>query len=833
MTRFYTSVERTGTDILYVGYEDGRRVVERIKYKPTLFVPTRNPSKYRTLDGVVVEEYHPGSMLDCRDFIRENSASNYSIYGNRDYVAQFISDRFPDGCTADMSVMNITFLDIEVQSDQGFPEPSVANQPVTAITIKNNLDDTFYTWGIGAFEKEISIVQDKNIEYYRCSDEYTLLKSFLAHWRKNIPDIISGWNSEEFDMPYLINRVAKILGDEQTKKFSLFNRKPELDRREGKTYNIVGTTQLDFMALFKKFGWNTYGNQESYKLDNIANVVLGEKKLDYSEYSSLAALYRENHQKFIDYNIRDTQLVERMEETAGFISIALTLAHKANVVYVTAFGSVKIWDTYIYNVLRKQNIVVSEPDVVSGDRRIEGAYVKEPQTGMHDWVCSFDLNSLYPHLIMQYNMSPETIVDGVLHGVNVETLLEKREMKIPENCCVSSTGQLFRNDVIGIFPKIVEREYEQRTLMKKKALEAKQKLEKIDKSNLRERYLVSQEVSLYDNQQMAIKIMMNSLYGAMSNQYFRYYDIRMAEAITISGQYTIRWAEKKINEYLNKVLKTNQKDYVLAIDTDSLYVCLDELVKQTMPNEKDTQKICDFIDKVASKKLEPLLENAYKELREYVHAPAQKMVMKREIIASRVIFTGKKRYIANVLNNEGVQYAKPKLKVTGIESVRSSTPQVCRKLIEKTLKIIMNEDEYTVQKFIETARKEFKKLSVEDVSFPRGVSNLWKNYGDGIGVPIHLTGSRRYNQMIKEMHLNNKYELIQNGDKIKFVYLKKPNPAKQHVIAFLTMLPQEFDLHRFIDYDKQFEKSYLDPMTLILDSIGWKAEKINSLEDFF
>jgi DNA polymerase elongation subunit (family B) len=209
------------------------------------------------------------------------------------------------------------------------------------------------------------------------------------------------------------------------------------------------------------------------------------------------------------------------------------------------------------------------------------------------------------------------------------------------------------------------------------------------------------------------------------------------------------------------------------------------------------------------------------------------MVMKREIIASRVIFTGKKRYIANVLNNEGVQYAKPKLKVTGIESVRSSTPQVCRKLIEKTLKMILNEDEYTVQKFIETARTEFKKLSVEDVAFPRGVNNLWKNYGDGIGVPIHLTGSRRYNQMIKEKHLNNKYELIQDGDKIKFVYLKKPNPAKQHVIAFLTMLPEEFDLHRFIDYDKQFEKSYLDPMTLILNAIGWKAEKINSLEDFF
>ena len=831
MASFYTSVERTAADILYVGYEGNRRVVEKVRFQPTLFIPTRNQSNYRTLDGVNVDTIQPGSMMDCRDFIRENEATNFRIYGNRDYIAQYISDRFPDGCEPDMSLVNVMFIDIEVQSDQGFPEPSLAAQPITAITIKSSIDDTFYTWGIGGFSPEISIVQDTRIEYKRCMDEHSLLKSFLQHYHNNIPDIISGWNSEEFDMPYVINRIAKVLGEDQLRKMSLFGYKPELNK-DGNMYKIIGTTQLDFMKLFKKLGY-PYGNQESYKLDNIANVVLGEKKLDYSEYSSLAALYRENHQKFIDYNIRDTQLVERMDDKTGYISLALTLAHKANSNYIASFGSVKIWDTYIYNVLRRRNIVIAERDEVHNDRRIEGAYVKQPITGMHDWVCSFDLNSLYPHLIMQYNMSPETIADGVVAGADVETLLQKRKFEIPENHCLSSTGQLFQTDSHGVFPQIVEELYNERAVTKKQAIKAMQDLEKIPKDEIHKRAQVEKKISLYTNQQWAVKILMNSLYGAMSNKWFRYYDIRMAEAITISGQLTIRWAEQRINKYLNELLKTGNVDYVLAIDTDSLYVRLGDLVSKVMPDETNQDKICKFIDKVAAQKIEPLLANAYEELKDYVNAYEQKMVMAREIIASRVVFTGKKRYIANVLNNEGVQYSSPKLKVTGIESVRSSTPQVCRQLIEKTLKLILNEDEFAVQAFIKQARDKFKGLPVEDVAFPRGVNNLWKKQKEGIGTPIHVRAARKYNYMIKEKSLNNKYETIQNGDKIKFTYLKMPNPAKQNVIAFPIILPNEFDLVRFVDYDMQFDKSYLEPIKNILDAIDWNVEKQNTLEDFF
>ncbi len=827
MGNFYTSVERTASQILYVGYNGTRRVVDKINFKPTLFVPSKKESKYRTLDGITVDKIQPGNMMDCRNFIREVSADNFQVYGNLDYIAQFIGKKFPDGCQHDISAINVTYIDIEVQSDKGFPEPSLAQFPITAITLKNTLDDTFYTWGLGDFDTNKSIIKDKVIIYIKCKNEIDLLNKFLEHWTKNIPDIISGWNSEGFDIPYIVNRISKTLGESLTSKLSIFKIKPEL--RNNGNYHISGISHLDYLELFKKFAY-TYGNQDSYKLDNIANVVLGQKKLDYSEYASLAALYRENHQKFIDYNIRDTQLVERLDDKLGLISLIMTLAHKANCNYTTAYGSVKIWDTFIYNILKKKNIVLTPQKPVTDDRRIEGAYVKDVQNGMHKWVCSFDLNSLYPHLIMQYNMSPETIVTEMIPDANVDTMLNRNFFTIPKNRCLSATGQLFRTDSHGVFPQIIDNLYNQRTVIKKKALEAKQILENTDKKKVHEYYQIEKQISHYDNEQLAIKIMMNSLYGAMSNKYFRYYDIRMAEAITITGQLTIRWAEQTINNYLNKILKTNE-DYVLAIDTDSLYVRMDALVKQVIPDETDQMKICNFLDKVASQKIEPILEKTYNDLKKYVNAPKNRMVMAREIIASKVIFTGKKRYIANVLNNEGVQYTKPKMKITGIESVRSSTPQICRQLIEKTLKIIMNQNEVDVQKFIANARTAFRDLKPEDVAFPRGVSDINKEYITGI--PIHVRAARTYNEMIKNMGLTNKYETIYDGDKIKFSYLKMPNLAKQNVIGFPLVLPPEFDLARYIDYDMQFDKSYVDPIKHILTAIGWSTEKQNTLEDFF
>lgn len=839
MSDFYTNVTRYGNQILYVGYENGHRVKHAIKFTPTLFIPTRNETKYRTLDGVSVAPYKPGTMRECKDFIERNSADNFQIYGNLDYVSQFINKKFPDGCEFDRNELNVTFIDIEVESDQGFPHPKDAAFPITAITLKNNVDHVYHTWGVGEYDTSKCIV-DVKVDYVQCKDEYNLLQKFLKFWQLNCPDILSGWNSEFFDLPYLINRVSKLFGEEETTKFSIHRIAPS-SREDRYTkeifYDVSGLSHLDYIRLFKKFGY-TYGTQESYSLNNIASVVLDEKKIDYSEFTTLNELYLKDYQKFIDYNIKDVQLVERLDDKMGLISLCMTLAHKANVNYEVAFGSTKIWDTFIYNILVKQNIVLSPQKPVVNDRRIEGAFVKEPKKGMHNWVVSFDLNSLYPHLIMQYNMSPETIMPGVVHGANVDSMLAQQKLDIPDGACVAATGQIFSNQKQGIFPRIVDEMYAERADIKKRALDAKQQLENLDKSNKLKKFELEKRITQYDNEQMAIKILMNSLYGALSNTYFRYYDIRMAEAITISGQLSIRWAERTVNEYLRKILGT-KKDYVLAIDTDSLYVNMGDFVKKTIGESNNNEKISEFIDKVAEQKFEPLLEKSYEELRKYTHAFEQRMFMKREIIASKMIITGKKRYIANVLNSEGVQYAKPKIKITGIESVRSSTPLVCRKLIEKTLFIIINNDEESVQKFIEDARVAFQKLAVEDVAFPRGVSDIEKYIDkknlDGYkkGTPIHVRAAILYNKAIINNKLEKKYRSIQNGDKIKFSYLKTPNPVMENVFAFPDVLPIEFDLKKYIDYNMQFDKSYVEPIKHILDAIGWSVEKQNTLEDFF
>jgi DNA polymerase elongation subunit (family B) len=838
MKAFYTNVSRYGNNILYVGYENNQRIHKSIKYNPTLFIPSKDPdSEYRTLDGFSVAPFKPGTMRECKEFIGRNEAVNFKIHGNRDYIGQFISEFFPEQCEFDRNLINITFLDIEVRSDAGFPKPELAEHEVTAITLKNNIDDTFYTWSLGDYDINKALIKDRKIVHVRCKDEASLLRKMLLHWMNNVPDVVSGWNVDYFDMTYLINRTIKVLGEDITRNFSIHKILPRAieNNYDGQHYEISGLVILDYLQLFKKFavpaGW---GNQESYKLDHIANVVLGEKKLDYSEYDSLSELYVKNHQKFIDYNIKDTDIVEKIDDKLGLITLAMVLSYKAGVNYNVVFGTTKIWDTYIYNVLIKKKIVISEQPPNTAFRTIEGGYVKPPIIGMHKWVMSFDLNSLYPHLIMMYNMSPETIGEWY-DGVSANKLLAGVEVNIPPNRCLSATGKMFRTDLVGIFPQIVDNLYDERSVKKKKMIELQQKIQKISKKDVHARYEAEKNINIYHNEQHAIKILMNSLYGAMGNQYFRYYNTDVAEAITITGQLTIRWAEKTINKYMNSILKTEGVDYVIAMDTDSLYVNFGPLVDQVGITDND--KIVSFLDKVAVQKIEPVLEETFKELQAYLKTPQQRMVMKREVIASKVIFTGKKRYVANVINSEGVQYAEPKVKIVGIESVRSSTPQVCRKLIEKTLKIILNEDEKALQNFVKEARDNFSKLRAEDVSFPRGLNNLEKysrvrtKYAKG--TPIHVRAAILFNKLIVEKNINKKYEEIYEGNKIKFCYLKIPNPIHENVIGFQTTLPEEFNLHQYIDYNKQFEKSYVDPIKGILDAIGWNLEPINTLEGFF
>ena len=838
---FYTSVNRYGNSILYRGIEAGERVAKKVKYMPTLFVNTTHETGWYNLQNQPVLPKTFDTMRDAKDFMKQyEGVDNYTVYGTTNYVTQYINDRFPEAPKFDRDKVNVTSIDIEVASDEGFPFVEQAAHPVISITMKNNIDNIYRVWGLYDYDENSCAVEGVDaIQYIKCKDEIDLLLSWLSCWHdpKYCPDIVTGWNTRLFDFPYLINRVKNIIGGDVYKKFSPWGivdqRNIMMARGEVIAYEMAGIQQLDYYDLFTKFGY-TYGMQESYKLDHIAHVVLGERKLSYDEAGSLHGLYKTNYQKFIDYNIKDVQIVDMLEEKLGLITLAMTMAYRGGVNYSETFGTVQIWDSILYRLLFQQQIACP-PKISKHKEPYPGAYVKDPQTGMHDWVVSFDLNSLYPMIIVQYNMSPETVLPGKEHlGADpVEKLLGDDEINIPEGTTMAASGVKFSKDQVGIIPAIIKQYYDERRVIKKAMLAAQQEYQTTPTKRL------ENKMTILENQQMSIKILMNSLYGALGNKHFRYFNNQVAEAITTSGQLSIRWAENAINKEMNTALETTDKDYVIAIDTDSLYVNMNEMVKKFNP--KDPVK---FLDKISREHFEGVLEKSYAVLAKKLDVMENRMEMSREVIANRGVWIAKKRYILNVHNNEGVQYAEPKMKMMGVDAVRSSTPQVCRDKFKKIFKVIIDEGETATQKFIADFKKEWKQLPPESVSFPRGCNISKKR--DGVpftwadkktiykkACPIHVRGALLYNHYIKQAGLEQKYEIIQNGEKIKFVYLKTPNSIKENVIAYANDLPKELDLHRFVDYNKQYEKAFVDPIKHLLDALNWDVEPVATLEDFF
>jgi DNA polymerase elongation subunit (family B) len=828
--KFYTNVYEKFNKMLVRGYDNGEYFQIEEDYQPTLFVSSNKKTKYKTLDGYFVEPIQPGKISECKEFLEKYSkVDGFTVYGNDNYKAQYISDNYPeDEIKFDIKKIRLFTIDIEVSAESGFPNVFDCAEEILTITLQNYATKNIICF---ANRREYNNTR-KDVMYVKCSDEIDLINRFLAFWQQNTPDAITGWNCELYDIPYIAGRIERILGEKEARRLSPWGniRRKELviQGREQISYEIAGVSIIDYLDLYKKF---TYTNQESYRLDHIAFVELGQKKLDHSEFDTFREFYMKDWQKFVDYNIKDVELVDQLEDKMKLIELCLTMAYDAKVNYNDVFFQVRTWDAIIYNYLKKRNIVIPPKDKSSKDDKFAGAYVKEPIPGIYDWVVSFDLNSLYPHLIMQYNISPETLVETKHPSASVERLLAKQIM-IDGDFCVCANGAQYRKDIRGFLPELMEKMYNDRVIFKKKMIEAKKAYEKTPTKEL------EKEIARCNNIQMAKKISLNSAYGAIGNQYFRYYKLANAEAITLSGQVSIRWIESKMNKYLNKVLKSENIDYVIASDTDSIYLNMGPLVETVYKGrEKTPEKVVGFLDKICKMELEPYIESSYQELADYVNAYAQKMQMKRENIADRGIWTAKKRYILNVWDSEGVKYEQPKLKIMGLEAVKSSTPAPCRQMIKDGLKLIMTKTEDDLIEYIDTSRKKFNNLSVEEISFPRTVNDVVKHKAQstiyGKGTPIHVRGALLYNHIIKEKKLDKKYAIIQNGEKIKFCYLKLPNPIRENVISYIQEFPKELALDKYIDYDLQFNKAFLEPMKVILDAIGWKVEKTISLESFF
>ena len=821
---FYTNVAPWGNHILVREYKNGERVNRKVKYSPTLYVPVQKETEWKTLDGKYASPYKFDTIKEAKAFIEQYKQQPHLVFGLDRFAYTYLADTYPNTVNWDSDKILTVTIDIETRADNGFPEPERADEEMLAITIKNQTTKKIVVWGLGEFQNDRD-----DVTYINCSNENELLANFMNFWTKHYPDVVTGWNTEFFDIPYLINRVTKVLGEDRAKEFSpwglISSRKVFNHGREQQVYDITGVANLDYLQLYRKF---TYTNQESYALNHIAFVELGQQKNE-NPYETFQEWYTKDYQSFLEYNIVDVELVDRLEDKMKLLELCLTMAYEAKVNFEDVFGQVKYWDVLIHNYLKNKKIVIPQKSHQSKSDKYEGAYVKEPQVGQHKWVMSFDLNSLYPHLIMQYNMSPETLVTGEYMKLTVDNMLQETQLDIPPKTTITPNGALYRTDKLGFLPEMMQDIYNDRTVYKKKMLKAKQDYEDTKDP----KYL--KYISRYNNIQMARKISLNSAYGAIGNQYFRYYDLAIAEGITTAGQLSIRWIEKKINQYLNKLLNTD-KDYVIASDTDSIYVTFDELIQKVNPKNP-----IDFLDTIAKEKIEPFIDKSYKQLADYVHAYDQKMFMKREVIADKGIWTAKKRYILNAWDVEGVRFKEPQLKIMGIEAVKSSTPAPCRQKIKEALKIIMSGDEKELNDFLIAFRNEFNGLPPEEIAYPRSVNGVRKFYSDSSiyrkGTPMHIKGSLVYNHMIRERKLSRKYPIIQDGDKVKYLELRQPNPLGCNVITFPAKLPKELDILKYVDYDSQYEKSFIDPLSFITNNIGWNIDRSfgtqTTLEDFF
>ena len=822
--KFYTNVSQWGNNLLLREVVDGQRINRKVKYTPTLYSPVMRETKFKTLDGKYVTPIKHLSIKDSKEWVEQYKQQPHLIYGNTQYQYSFLYENYRN-LEWSLDDILIATIDIEVKCDNGFPNPQDANDELLSITIKNHANKQIFVWGVGEYKST-----RPDVAYVKCETEKELIFEFLKFWQHNQPDIITGWNTEFFDIPYLCNRINKLFDEQQLKRLSPWGsvqaRTIYKMGRNHQVFDIQGIAALDYYDLYRKF---TYTNQESYRLDHIASVELGERK-DGNPYETFSEWYQKDFQSFIDYNIMDVEIVDRLEDKMKLIELCLTMAYDAKVNYTDVLGSVKYWDILIHNYLMDRQIVIPQKTNSEKSDKYEGAYVKDPQTGMHKWVLSFDLNSLYPHLIMQYNISPETMKsEKTVPNMTVDKLLDKKiDTSILKNTTMTPNGALFRTDKKGFLPEMMQTMYDDRVKYKKYMLEAKQNL-----VNTKDKKYEKQ-ISTFNNIQMAKKISLNSAYGAIGNNWFRYYSNTMAEAITTSGQLSIRWIEKKINEYMNSILKTEKVDYVLASDTDSVYITFDTLIEKVKPKNP-----VDFLNTIAKEKIEPFIDKSYQELADYLHAYENKMQMKREVIADKGIWTAKKRYILNAWDVEGVRYKEPTLKIMGIEAVKSSTPAPCRAKIKEALKIMMSGDEKELNTFIQDFRKKFLTLAPEEIAYPRSVNGIgkWSETHTLFkkGAPIHVKGGILYNHLIKKNNLGNIFPYINEGDKIKFLYLKLPNIYQSSAISFITKLPKQLDFK--VDYELQFEKSFIEPLNFIIEKIHWNVDRTygtsGSLEDFF
>lgn len=819
---FYTKVIQYKNKILHVFYDDNnKKRIEICDFNPKLGLISDEEEKYKDIFGNNIKIIKFKNIDEYKKFKYEEDG--LELYNDINLEYQFISERYKNNIVFSKNIMKIFNIDIEVDSRNGLPFPEEANYEIQAVTIQEMNSNKFIVYGLKDYENK-----KENIKYIKCKNEEEILKRFIQLFEKIKPDILTGWNILYFDIPYLINRMKRL----KIKDFLKLSPIQEIKERKDddkNIYEILGVTILDYIELYKKFEQN---KQESYSLNSISKIELGDEKVNYDEFEDLNELYEKDFKKFIEYNIKDVELVWKLDKKLKYIDLILSISYMVKCNYEDCFGTVKLWDIFLFNRLFEKNILIP-PIRINEKKEFPGGFVLDPKVGMTNFLTIYDIKSSYPNAIRSYNISPETIIPyeklpeelkilknkygNIENSLDIVDKMTEEETNILKkyNVCLTSSGNFFSNKKYGIVPEIVSNIYEERVRTQKLIKEYKKE---------------NKDTSSLEAKSYALKILLNSLYGAFSNIWFRWFDIRIAETITSMGQTAIRsMAKYLVNKY---------KDLeVVAIDTDSLFINLEKIIEKEFNRDSNNKKILDFILKFQEEIIEPCIEEHFNLLTKKINAFKNTIKMENECISDRGIITEKKHYILKIIYKDGIFYLNDmKLKIKGIEVVRTSTPEIVRKKLKEVLELILKgKNNFEIIDFIKKFKKEFLSCSIEEISFPRSIQKgLLEKYNlQSKSLPIHVRGALIYNKFILDNKLMNKYELIKEGEKIKFCYIKEPNIFNSNVLAFKNKIPDEIKEKIKCNYELQFEKTFISPLEKIFEVLKWNFEKNNSLENLF
>ena len=873
MQEYYTSATTKFGRILYRGYavdESGVRIRlhGRLAYKPTLYVECKDQeSEFKSLIGnkpLQAKKFE--SMTEAKDFINDYEDA-MPIYGyapsRMNY--NFLIENFPNVMELGVDDICVGSVDIETTTEHGKIDTVNTPEEITLITYQNIKTKKLVTWGSKPSSKP---------NYVLCDNEARVLTHFVAHVMRDDPDVLTGWNLAKFDIPYIINRGKMIIGEPAINKLSPFH---EITVKEemvmGKSvqkFTITGRSILDMLELYLKF---TFVKRANNRLDTISKIELGAGKLvnpfnTFREfYSGICDIHEEpapddhilrhmaykrtqmrsegkeltpdyirldgiikqrSWDLFIEYNQVDTVRVSELEDKLGLIALAMGIAYKAKINFTDVFGPVKIWECMIMGKLYTENTFVETKRISNSSGGIVGAYVHQPKPGFYDWLVSIDAEALYPSIAISCNMSPETLL-GMNLDCSEAALMAGADFS-GEDYTIAANGAMFSKDVQGIIPRLMQELKDSRSLSKKQMLEAKQQY--IDTKD--EKYKKLSVIK--GTSQLAVKVLNNSGYGAISQSGFMFFDNRIAEGITMTGRYIIQYVSRHFNKRLNDYFKTDDFNYIVYMDTDSSFFTLGNIVKKHYAGKTDAE-IVTALDDLMENHLRALINEATDHIAKSQNYYKNMIFFKREKICSSGFWCAPKKYALKVYDNEGVRYAEPEYAITGIEVVRSSTPEIARSALRECVTLLINKDIDRLRELVVETKTKFLAAKTEEIAFPRGVNNLLAYSDDDTiytkGTPIAVRAALMHNHMVDKLDLENEYNPIEEGDKILFLYLKLPNPLKENVVAFVDKLPNEFKLEQYVDKELQFEKVFIAPLQGMLTAVSWELEEKATLDEFF